>query len=846
MNNDERKGFCLSMLKAETEEEIITLLKNVGYWDDPAVWRLYGDKEGNYATAGAQQAEPEAAFVEKIVNSVDACLINECLARKIKPESAEAPDSIRHAVARFFEGKKTEYDSGGVIRDWSRTKRTEQAKNITLAATGSKKCTCLTIADQGEGQTPNRVPDTILSLNRKNKQRIRFVQGKFNMGGTGVLRHCHDHSLQLVISKRNPGIVDLWNEGKYDDSADSWGLTIVRRERPTGKVGDVINSEFKYLAPTKDDPKGGVLRFKADALPLMPEYNDAYVRNMTWGTVIKLYGYDLSAGSSHILRSDGLIYRLEALLPEIALPVRVHECRKYFKGDREKSFATNLGGLTVRLEEGKGNNLEEYPWDVSFSVHGLRFIAKIYVFRKNKYKTYLRNEGVIFTINGQTHGYIPKSIFGRKKVGLPRIGRDLVVIVDCSDIPVDAREDLFMSSRDRLSKGELRTAIERQLEEILSTDSKLKAMQEKRRLEDQSDRLAGQKPLEEVLNNILKSSPSLSSLFLHGQRLSMPKRLGEIRSVGKLGGQKEGYQAGSETGVTEFVGEKHPTYFRFEKSPNKDFYHRNYERGRIARVGFETDVENEYFTRADYPGRYNLELVSGDIDATKISHSLNLHDGIAQWSISLSNDVVVGEKITLRCIIDDDIILKPFINNLELTVKPKSSYEPSGGKPRKKHRAGSGEKESPASSGMELPNIEKVKEGDKHWYEYEFDKKSGCAVVGDPVDVNGERQYEYTFYVNVDNIYLQNEMKLSKEPELDEAKFVYGNVLLGLSLIHDYDETKRISNGNGEDQDNEFIIENHVKRVSRSMSPFLIPMINYLGNLTLKEVSSLSVTGDEE
>ena len=46
-----------------------------------------------------------------------------------------------------------------------------------------------------------------------------------------------------------------------------------------------------------------------------------------------------------------------------------------------------------------------------------------------------------------------------------RLAKSLLVIVDCSQLTVAAREDLFMNSRDRLSNGELRKAIEEELED---------------------------------------------------------------------------------------------------------------------------------------------------------------------------------------------------------------------------------------------------------------------------------------------------------------------------------------------------------------------------------------------
>src|SRR2546423_1407556 len=103
MDSKEAKELCLALMHADTEEEVITLLRKAGFWDDPKVWRLYSDYENNYNNIGNQQSRPDAALVEKIVNSVDARLMSECLVRGINPESSQAPQSIREAVARFFD-----------------------------------------------------------------------------------------------------------------------------------------------------------------------------------------------------------------------------------------------------------------------------------------------------------------------------------------------------------------------------------------------------------------------------------------------------------------------------------------------------------------------------------------------------------------------------------------------------------------------------------------------------------------------------------------------------------------------------------------------------------------------
>jgi hypothetical protein len=103
MNDAAAKDLCLSLMMSDTEEGVIQLLKAAGYWDNRAAWRCYGDSENNWSTIGNQQSNPDAALIEKLVNSADARLMNECLVRGIDPTGPEAPQTIRQAVAQFFE-----------------------------------------------------------------------------------------------------------------------------------------------------------------------------------------------------------------------------------------------------------------------------------------------------------------------------------------------------------------------------------------------------------------------------------------------------------------------------------------------------------------------------------------------------------------------------------------------------------------------------------------------------------------------------------------------------------------------------------------------------------------------
>ena len=205
--------LVLRLITAESDAEIIAALKDAGYWTSEESWRPVGDMDSNFAIINNQQNDPFAALTEKLVNSMDAILVGECLRRGIDPESGEAPSSMREGVARFIENHEGPMrDGDGRMGLWEEkgVDRTTIAKRIVLAASGDRKrdnkniAPNLSVIDDGEGQTPAKFPETFMSLQKGNKIRIHFVQGKWNMGGTGVLQFCSEpHKIQVVVSKRD-------------------------------------------------------------------------------------------------------------------------------------------------------------------------------------------------------------------------------------------------------------------------------------------------------------------------------------------------------------------------------------------------------------------------------------------------------------------------------------------------------------------------------------------------------------------------------------------------------------------------------------------------------------------
>lgn len=786
----------MDLLRADTEEQVISLLQTQGYWDNPDAWRPFGGKPDNFSTMGNQSSSPDAALVEKLVNSVDAVLMGKCLAAGICPNSPDTPQSIPEAVAQFFFGDRYKSNSLGYISRWPNQKRRELSDLITLAATGARSNPSFTIVDAGEGQTPESMPDTLLSLDKQNKINVHFVQGKFNMGGTGALRFCGRDNLQLVISRRNPNINTATPR---DLASNQWSFTIVRRENPTASKR---LSTYTYLAP---GPNGGVLRFDAETLPLFPQGKDAYARSAEWGTAIKLYEYKLT-GKSHILRRDGLLFRLDLLLPGVALPIRLHECRGY--GGHDGSFDTTLTGLGVRLNDGRNENLEQgFPTSSPFAIHGQEMTAEIYAFKRGKATTYRSDEGVVFTVNGQTHGNLPKRFFSRKAVGMNSLEDSILVIIDCSRIDGRSREDLFMNSRDRMEQGEFLRAIEAELTLILKDHQSLRELREQRRHEDVEKKLEDSKPLVEVIESIIRKSPSVAHL------------------LGRSGPLSDPFKSANDTSAHNFLGKPHPSFFRFKNKDYGEELHRKTARNMRSRIQFETDVVNDYFSRDQYAAKRTLQShYGGSLNDEIPAYSLNLSDGIATLNLALPNDAKVGDQFKYVLVVEDETMIEPFVNPFVVSVGPDQKISGGKGKGEGNKRGGdSGEDSSnnETHQGLSVPIPTLVYEPD--WALHNFDKYSALKVEYHPA-TDGQEAVPYEYYLNMDNIYLKTELKGTKEDvAIVKSRWQFGMVLLGIALL----------NGSKQEPENDDTptTEENVQELTKAVAPVLLPMIEHLGAL---------------
>ena len=300
------------------------------------------------------------------------------------------------AVQQFFNVKD------GLLANIDAGSRTRLADKIHLVAVGEKTAPCYLIVDRGEGQTPDKFPDTFLSLNRSNKLRIPFVQGKFNSGGTGVLQFCGQQNMQLIVSRRDP---EATVEAE-DTSRDLWGFTIVRRMRPSDGRR---NSMYVYLAPG-----GNVPRFQADAVAVLPEDRRSisprpYTVGLRYGTCVKLYGFRWKAKS---IATTEARYELERFLHSPCLPFRLTESRDY----KAHYFSTTVSGVWASIGTGEEADDKVEPGFPAYADLNLQGIGqlpyRIAVFQSSVNPRHVPH-GVFFTVNGQVHGSLPSDFISR-------------------------------------------------------------------------------------------------------------------------------------------------------------------------------------------------------------------------------------------------------------------------------------------------------------------------------------------------------------------------------------------------------------------------------------------------
>ncbi len=438
-----RKLF--SACKTAEIDRIIEQLTSSGEYK----WVPVGGRPNNAGNIDVAKEAP-APIVERITNSIDAML---------ELKKVGTCSSPRKAVEDWFE------IPGGRLENLSRDRMQELADNIEVVFwdSGDDKAPTITIRDRGIGRPPSQFSSTLLSLGESNKINKHYLCGAYGQGGSSTFAWC-DYT--VILSRAQPGTTD---------DADLIGWTIVRR---------YDSEEYKtYLYQYLVKSSGAV-----------PSANPAAIAELTevgfeYGTYISHISYRLDPFHGPVSRVGWRLFH--NLLFDPILPFWLREERSGYDKQR-----WSVSGNVTRLRRDPQKNIEYSNEYVANLGTGDNLIVKYWVLRRqpdsSQDKTFLDSflekagspRTIIITLNGQRHDSIEKNFV--REAGLSFLSDSLLVQVECDELPLKMKKDLFSAHRGFVRESTSLGIIREKVAQALKSDDQLQSLEEQRRIEQRT------------------------------------------------------------------------------------------------------------------------------------------------------------------------------------------------------------------------------------------------------------------------------------------------------------------------------------------------------------------------
>ncbi len=795
--------------KCSNESQVDEFISHTPELQNPNNWRPLGGNMNNLGIVENQQASPVAALVEKVVNSIDAVLMRKCYEEGVNPESNAAPQSIEKAVEKYFPYLK--YPD----QCTKRRKLAQQIQILADSAPESRNDISIIVYDAGEGQHPEDFEDTFCSLLRNNKNKIHFVQGRYNMGGSGALPFCGEKRYQLIGSKR------------YDGKGN-FGFTLIRKHpRSAQEERETKNSWYEYLVW-----KRCIAAFPIEQLDL-----GLHASLFTTGSVIKLYSYD-TLGNRDMLRDMRRSLNEYLFNPTLPYYLVQEESRV-----REHRKAETAFGLRDRLEdsehvEHKFNQRIEDSRIGKIGITNYVFPARMVGKDAKDTREFTKKEFfkngmcVLFTLNGQVHAHFTTEFISRT-LKYQLLKDSLLIHVDCTEMAPAYREELFMASRDRL-KGSEKTKEFRQRLGMVLQQGQLKEIHKQRRANILALHTADKDALIKEIGRNLPLNEDIRRLW--GQSLQLDARQKKTQHTTPNDEEIEPKPA--------FMSNRYPSFFNLANHGKKgnDFFEIPLSGSKS--ILFNSDVENEYFNRVEDPGELTLGVMTwrtkdnegGNQRGTvnKISELLSVErqsprDGEIKVVLRPTEEVQVGDEIEVEADLRDNASPDGF-NPLSFWVKIADS-----------RRTQTPKKSLVDEEPLTLPDIVLTKEslGEDDGNIVSWDKLDipmDHGVVMYPVSGEEEKVIERVI-VNLDCRVFKNhrsKCKSFEEIEREQNRFIssvyYHTLFLyTISLQRGHQHTVRLKNGNIREEEN-------VEMSEYIQDIFANHYVDFLLNFRLEEV----------
>ena len=641
------KEVCLQILHAESEYAVGEIIASVSELSDDSNWHPIDGRETNFNVVTNQASTGGKALTELCTNMVDAVLMKHAHEKGICLTGSDAPQSVIDGVRDLVQlagarsGILAEVDSPKYLQEFAE-------KNLVIGVTGGTRrndSLCFAFVDNGEGQHPSDFEDTFLSLSKGNKSNIPFVQGKYNMGSSGVLSYCGRRWHKLIVSRR------------YDASGD-WGWTLVRR-RPS--EGMPVAEYFKLA--------DGIPSFSASVVHPMNLKNgnrDDKVHIAT-GTIVKLYDYQMeSATSFRDIRETLNENLVSTVLPFRLMDYRVTPQRTGRRAQGVDERPVNGMEFLLLRRDGEDDPDETQVYepgtkqDIGNVEHpDLGFISVQAIVLGRKLPGWLNarrnNSRVFHSVNGQVQfkqnrGYLTRCRFSGLK-------DRIIIIVDASNLSETAHNDVWKGDRENIRATEIGQLYIDEVTKLIAGSEYLKELQQRIAREEMEN--LTQESQTSLFQGLVDNDPSIAQLMPGGLTVTLPGY------IGRGGREPEEYQ-----------GSYSPTFLNLIGRAVRQNGAEIAVNGR-RRVLFETDVVNDYFTRPDNRGR----VFTMGLD-NKFSYISSLYDGRLTMTFgALPSKVVPGEEFSVTVALLHDSIPEPVTEQLTLRVVAVRKPAPPGPRP---------------------------------------------------------------------------------------------------------------------------------------------------------------------
>jgi len=386
-----------------------------------------------------------------------------------------------------------------------------------------------------------------------------------------------------------------------------------------------------------------------------------YNKKFTTGSFIKLYSYEMPKGAIH----EGLYQEFNQLLYKPALPFWLIENRdKYIK--RQKKDRAVYGNY-VRIFNSNEQILEIKPiYEKLVDSRMGEVTLQVVVFKKglkaqqqqDRTRRFIgTGRNVVYSLNGQVQGNEGQS-FITQDLKFRFLKDSTLIVIDCSMIKTNFRQDLFMANRSNLKQSNKLDYLREKVIETLRNNTALKNLNTQRKnsiLHGGDDREE-----KELIQNLLSKVPlddSLTSLLMKGfDSIELPKDK-------KLKTKKKGKEQKVPKETKRF-----PSIFKVNVKEQK-------ESGKKIKsiplngkgiINFETDVMEDYFYRPQEKGEFQIKVLEGKTPndsinpdpkpspfPTKVEDYFEINqsgpmDGSIKLMIKPKSELSVGDEVKLN------------------------------------------------------------------------------------------------------------------------------------------------------------------------------------------------------